>query len=283
MSRCLFARIRVLTIVIVAILASCGPASAQVSVDILHDFGGGPDGAGPQAALTAATDGYLYGTTVNGGGGCASASGCGTIFRILPGGTDYAVVYAFGGGSDGAYALAGLLETTDGTFYGTTMQGGNRACGGRGCGTVFRMDPNGTVSVVHAFPGGEDGAEPWAGLIAGGEGNLYGTTFRGGGLECVRTVYAFTGGSDGRAPQAPLIAASDGNFYGTTYGCALFCGDGTVFQIDADGTFSTVYSFSGPDGSSPRAALIGNAGTFHGTTLAGGVSDKGVLFRLTVR
>jgi uncharacterized repeat protein (TIGR03803 family) len=403
----LFVLIRNLTAVMSAIFASCGLANAQASLEVIHDFAGSVDGTGPQA-LIAGSDGYLYGTTLSGGGGCSQ--GCGTIFRILPDGTDYTVVYAFNGDSDGAYPSAGLLETSDGTFYGTTMQGGNSACGGRGCGTVFRMDPDLTVSIVHVFPGSDDGAEPAAGLIKGDDGNLYGTTFRGGGPECVyppqppgcgtvfrltpdgieilhrfhggesgahplaalvrasddgvfygttfggggsacadcgtvfqidgdgnfSVLYAFSGGSDGRWPEAALIAAGDGRFYGTTYGCALFCGDGTVFQIsasgtvtglhefiestdgahpaaalleatdghvvghlygttsggplnrgtifqiDPDGTFVRLYTFSGPNGAGPRAALIGSTGTFYGTASYGGAFDKGVLFRLTV-
>src|ERR1700756_5147427 len=102
-----------------------------------------------------------------------------------------------------------------------------------------------TETVLHSFSG-NDGAQPIAGLIADGNGNLYGTTAKGGASGngvvfklapggTYTVLYSFTGGSDGRFPQAGLIADRSGNLYGTTqFGGAT--GNGVVFKITPGGT-----------------------------------------------
>jgi|SRR5579862_4412 len=146
-----------------------------------HNFAGGTDGADPQAPLIMDKTGNLYGTTVDGGSaGCNQNLGCGTVFMVAPDGTEK-VLHAFAGGSDGAHPQAGLLMDKAGNLYGTTYYGGGGArCPAGGCGTVFKLTPDGTETVIHACASGKSGRGPEAGLVADKKGNLYGTTFYGG-------------------------------------------------------------------------------------------------------
>jgi uncharacterized repeat protein (TIGR03803 family) len=153
------------------------------------------DGAAPNTALIEDASGNLYGMTVLGGTGtpaleCAGL-GCGTVFKLSPNGGGYTetVLYNFcsQGGSnctDGAYPYgAALIEDDSGNFFGTTSAGGVNSCDTPGCGTVFKLMPNGdgsySESVLHSF-NYADGASPDAGLIEDASGNLYGTTSNGG-------------------------------------------------------------------------------------------------------
>ncbi|MGH9206790.1 MAG: choice-of-anchor tandem repeat GloVer-containing protein, partial [Acidimicrobiales bacterium] len=212
---------------------------------VLHTFAGGSsDGANPRAGLIADSSGNLYGTTGSGG-----ASNDGVVFKLTPGGTE-TVLHTFMGGGDGAFPLAGLIADSSGNLYGTTESGGGTGCiAGFGCGTVFKLSPGGTETVLYSFKGGpSDGAQPFAGLYADSSGNLYGTTSGGGASRWgtvfklspggTETVYSFTGGSDGGQPVAGLIADSSGNLYGTIeHGGAPGCsgGCGVVFKLTGTG------------------------------------------------
>jgi uncharacterized repeat protein (TIGR03803 family) len=253
---------------------------------LLHSFvGGSSDGATPYAGLIQGSDGNFYGTTQLGG-----ASNGGTAFKITPSGTE-TLLHSFTGSSgDGAILTAGLIQGSDGNFYGATFEGGANSEG-----TVFRITPSGTETVLYSFAGGSnDGQSPSSGLIQGNDGNFYGTTANGGangegtifkitpsGAETV--LHSFVGGSDGATPYAGLIQGSDGNFYGTTWEGGAN-GDGTVFKISSSGTETVLYSFAGGsnDGADPYAALIqGSDGNFYGTTGAGGTSNAGTVFKIT--
>ena len=156
-----------------------------------------------------------------------------------------------------------------------------------------------TVRTLYRFAGGMDGSNPYGGLIADAEGNLYGTTAYGGSSNCESglgcgtvfkldktgkgketVLYSFTGGTDGANPYAGLIRDADGNLYGTT----AFGGSsnaGTVFRLDATGKETVLYSFSGVDGENPYASLIRDAaGNLYGTTFRGGESGLGTVFKL---
>lgn len=150
---------------------------------ILHSFAGGNDGTNPWSAVIIDKAGNLYGTTSLGGTGC-SGGGCGVVFRVAPDGTED-VLYSFAGGKDGAGPEAGLISDNAGNLYGTTTTGG-AACSinSFGCGTVFKLTPDGHETVLHAFEGGTDGAYPESELVADGAGNLYGTTAAGGVSGC---------------------------------------------------------------------------------------------------
>jgi uncharacterized repeat protein (TIGR03803 family) len=264
-------------------------------VTVLHAFAGGTDGSGPNAALTQATDGNLYGTTFSGGGNDCYGRGCGTVFRLSPAGGTVTVLHAFTGGTDGSSPYAALTQATDGNFYGTTLYGGAGGCYDDGCGTVFRVTPGGTVTVLHAFDGGSDGLYPIA-LIQATDGDFYGTTSSGGDIGCLTdgcgTVFRLTSAgtltilhrfaswqADGAGPTT-LIQAADGDFYGTTQ-AGGFNTQGTVYRIKADGAFTSLFSFSGAlDGSNPNGALVQGAdGNFYGTTY-GGSESFGTVFTM---
>jgi uncharacterized repeat protein (TIGR03803 family) len=263
---------------------------------VLHSFTIS-DGANPAAGLIADRAGNLYGTTYIGGAGVCVGFGCGVVFKLSPGGTE-TVLHSFTV-SDGALPSAGLIADRAGNLYGTTRNGGAGSaptvCGGFRCGVVFKLSPGGTETLLYSFcslPSCSDGTFPEAGLIADRAGNLYGTTYIGGaagngvvfklspgGTETV--LHSFTV-SDGANPAAGLIADRAGNLYGTTQlgGAA---GHGVVFRLSPSGTSYTVlHSFTGGDGAGPVAGLIADSfGNLYGTTLGGGASGKGVVFKLT--
>src|ERR1019366_5114134 len=214
----------------------------------LHIFNG-PDGAAPAGSLVQASDGNFYGTTFQGGDlSKCNSGGCGTIFKISPSGT-LTTLHNFTG-PDGAQPLAGLVQATDGNFYGTTSNGGaNNNCPNGGCGTVFKIAPSGTLTTLFNFAG-MDGAEPHAGLVQATDGNLYGTTDEGG-LADVGTVFRITptgtltvlhsfcsgyGCPDGAVPEGTLVQGTSGLLYGTASGggdmtCDAPWGCGTVFSL----------------------------------------------------
>jgi uncharacterized repeat protein (TIGR03803 family) len=255
-------------------------------------FNGVNDGAYPEAGLVEGSDGYFYGTTFQGGTYGFSNSGTngfGTVFKISTNGV-LTSLYPFSGGNDGANPVAGLAQGSDGYFYGTTQSGGMHNFG-----TVFKISTNGALTSLYSFTGGNDGGGPLGELVQGGDSYLFGTT-PGGGTSGFGTVfkistsgtltglYSFTGSDDGVNPQAGLVRGSDGNFYGTTQSGGTNGGGGTIFKITAKGVLTTLYSFTGgTDGSSPQAAMVqGNDGDFYGTTVNGGQSGAGTVFRLTV-
>ncbi len=260
-------------------------APTSGSLTSLWSFTGANDGANPYAGLVHGSDGNFYGTTYDGGTG-----GNGTVFRIGPNG-NLTNLWSFSGGTDGANPGAGLAQGSDGSFYGTTYGSGS---GPSGNGTVFRITSGGSLTTLWPFTGGTDGANPYAPLVQGSDGNLYGTTSgSGSGPSAYGTVFRITTGgslsnlhsfvgSDGVNPSAGLVQGSDGNFYGTTYSGGAY-GYGTVFRIASNGNLTTLWSFTnGLDGASSYATLVvGSDGNFYGTTSAGGASGYGTVFRIT--
>ena len=341
----------------------------QDALTTLRTFDG-TDGADPMAALVQGTDGNFYGTTFNGGANddpsCAfgGSVGCGTVFRVTPGGSlntlynfcsqQYCFdgaeppsalvqgtdgnLYGTSGGqvggtffkitpagtlttlyyfcsqpncADGEYPLT-LVQGADGNFYGTTYAGGtSNNCNSDyypGCGTVFKITPQGTLTTLHSFDNA-GGCYPEAGLVQGTDGNFYGTTSEGGiGGYCgnlpvgsgtifkitpdgtLTTLHFFCSLSncaDGRAPYGELVQATDGNFYGTTNGGGANGDRGTIFRVTPGGAFTTLYSFCSQqncaDGILPYGKLMQAAdGNFYGTTYEGGTNGAGTVFRLQV-
>ncbi|HYA25927.1 MAG TPA: choice-of-anchor tandem repeat GloVer-containing protein [Terriglobales bacterium] len=265
------------------------------------------DGATPAAGLLLGVDGNFYGTTVTG-----------TVFKITPSGV-LTVLYRFctqPGCPDGN-GINGLIQANDGNFYGTTYYGGAQpqgVCspGGQpGCGTIFKLTPEGTLTTLYSFCGETncaDGSNPFANLVQGTDGDLYGLTTLGG-TNCypygcgtvfkitlggtLTTLHSFSGG-DGSGPTGALMPSSDGNFYGTTnFGgntsCSVPGGCGTVFKMTRSGTVSTIYNFCAQtnciDGSGPNIGLAplteGTNQVLYGTTAGGGANDRGTVFMIT--
>jgi uncharacterized repeat protein (TIGR03803 family) len=255
---------------------------------VLYNFGSyPPDGEIPEAGLIK-LNGVLYGTTINGGSGCYSSGGCGTVFAITTSGTE-TVLHSFSGAADGALPYAALTKI-NGTLYGTTAGGASTS------GTVYSVTTSGKESVLHRFQGIPDGADPQAALIDV-SGSLYGTTTFGGAQQNRGTVFQITtsgqekllyrfvfksqgGHRDGKYPESRLLNVN-GTLYGTTrYGGAS--NYGTVFTITPAGKETVLYSFkAGSDGAWPQGDLINVNGTLYGTTFAGGTSGYGTLYSLT--
>lgn len=197
--------------------------------------------------------------------------------------------------TDGQLPIARPLLDAAGNLYGTTYYGGTQ-----GMGTVFKVTPSGTETVLYSFAGAPDGAGPEAGLIFH-DGSFYGTTYQGGasndgtvfkltkeGQETV--LYSFSAlHQDGRYPAAALIRDSSGNFYGTTLGGGIetkYChvienGCGVIFKLSSAGKETVLHRFAGYpiEGSSPISDLLRDSlGNLYGTTMIGGTAEQGTVF-----
>ncbi|MGH6890427.1 MAG: choice-of-anchor tandem repeat GloVer-containing protein [Rhizomicrobium sp.] len=149
---------------------------------VLYGFKGSPDdGAASTGGLLMDKSGDLFGTTYEGGRpGCAGDAGCGVVFELAPGGTETVLHFFTGNHGDGANPFQGVIADSSGNLYGTTEYGGRARCQGAcGGGTVFKLAPDRTETILHSFRT-KDGINPRAGLIADAAGNLYGTTQFGG-------------------------------------------------------------------------------------------------------
>jgi uncharacterized repeat protein (TIGR03803 family) len=265
---------------------------------ILYSFkSNGTGGEYPWAGV-AIWKGNLYGTTHGGG-----AYGSGTVFKLTPteAGWTETILHSFGNGTDGAYPVAGLILDKKGNLYGMTPAGGAYVCGSEGCGTVFKLTPSGTETILYNFENnGTDGNTPWAGLVMDAKGNLYGTT-QEGGVYGIGTVFKLTPsrsetilysfgatGTDGFFPQAGLVLDTQGNLYGATPAGGAY-NLGTVFKLTPSGTETILHSFedNGTDGYAPNGGLVrDNTGNLYGMTTGGGDGGdngkgKGTVYRVT--
>jgi uncharacterized repeat protein (TIGR03803 family) len=266
---------------------------------ILHHFSDGHnDGAQPCARLIRDAEGNLYGTAPSGGNSSCLRGGCGVVFK-LGGSRKEVALHIFAGTPDGAVPAAGLIRDKAGNLYGTTVEGGNTNKCTRGCGTVFKLSPSATETVLYRFVGFPDAQYPSGGLIRDAVGNLYGVTGAGGDPNCncgvvfkldmtgtLTVLYSFKGGSDGADPAGNLVRDMAGNLYGVTAngGNPNGQGVGTVFKLDPSGVETVLHSFVGAptDGANPSAGLVrDSAGNLYGTTGAGGTKDSGIAFKLT--
>lgn len=272
---------------VAALLIACAlsfPAAAGTRA--LYSFQGGNDGATPTGRLLL-FHGDLYGTTMKGGGtGCERGEGCGTVFKLSPDGTETVLHRFQSGDNDGAEPTAGLIAGRDGNLYGTTSKGGGFKCHKRhkGCGVIFKITPDGTLTLLHVFAGHGFGGTPVGPLVFDRDGNLYGTTmFRGGGRIGYGIVYklapdgTFTrlfrfslDPSKGVSPSGGLIRDAQGNLYGVTrYGGGH--GSGALYKLAPDGTNTSLHDFDFPDGGYPSGEVVSDAdGSLYGTTSAGG-------------
>jgi uncharacterized repeat protein (TIGR03803 family) len=191
--------------------------------------------------LVLGQDGNFYGSA-------SSNTSDGFIFKMTPSGT-VTTLHTFSG-SDGSTPVGSMVQAANGYLYGVTLTGGtgvSRACGEFGsCGTIFKISAGGTFTTVHDFAG-TDGANPYAGLVLGSDGNLYGTTSNGGNN------------------------ASN---------------SGTVFVVKPSGGFATLYNFCSQtyclDGANPQVPLMqATSGILYGVTRNGGTQTNGIFFSLS--
>jgi uncharacterized repeat protein (TIGR03803 family) len=269
-----------------------------------------PDGSGP-GGLMQASNGDFYGTTGSGGFDNPDYNcphGCGTLFKITAAGA-LTTLYTFctqDGCPDG-FSPSGLAESDSGYLYGATVDGGgNYAWCGTGCGTVYKITPDGTLTTLYWFCSQDncaDGAHPFAAPQPTPDGNAYGTTscsgpsllcgdrYSGGTLFKISASGAFTlihnfcaenGCRDGSEPSG-VFAGSDGGYYGTTFYGGLEGGDGygTIFKLTPDGLLRTVYRLPQEGGHNPSGLVQATTGEFYGTTLNGGVTNIGTIFSLS--
>ena len=287
---------------------------------ILYSFPTAKQGYFPNGNLAFDKAGNLYGATTYGGGKGTTCDSfyqyCGTVFELSPpktkgGKWTEKVLHAFAGGpagkkfGDGAEPNGGLVLDSKGAVYGTTYFGGDEAgecnggVGGIGCGTVFKLvPPTGkgglwTGKVLYRF-NGQDGGNPPAGMVVGGNGDIYCTAFGGGGgnfpsgavVQLVphsngtwteHVLHSFQDNGDGGEPRSGLVFDSKGNLYGTATAGGTGEG-GTIFRLRLTGdawAFTTLYNFTGaPDGAYPSGSLIFDAaGNLYGTTADGGAGQ----------
>ncbi|MDR3405984.1 MAG: VPAMP-CTERM sorting domain-containing protein [Chthoniobacter sp.] len=266
---------------------------------VLHTFGDGTvtnDGTAPASAMILGQDGNFYGTTSGGG-----TAGQGTVFKMTPQGA-ITILHHFSDGSvthDGAFPV-GITQGTDGNFYGTTTSGGTLGGSGNYRGTIFKMTPQGGVTILHDFGSGSvsnDGDRPSGSMIQATDGNFYGTTQWGGGSSAgtafkitpqgtYTLLHMFEAVFDDGSHPSTLVQGTDGNFYGTTSTSGFPNSSGTVFQMTPQGAITTLHSF--PDASIPHDAIapagplvLGNDGNFYGTTSNGGAAGYGNIFKIT--
>jgi len=267
-------------------------------LSMLYSFTDTNDGWFPRTPLIQASDGNFYGTTTLGG---LSSIG-GTVFRITADGV-LTTLYEFctlNNCQDGASSFAGLLQASDGNFYGTTNQGGDPTCtlnNGYGCGTIFRITPDGVLTTLHVFEG-SDGDMPIGALIQATDGSFYGTTSAGGTVAGTvfkislsgdfSTIYNFCSApdcADGVQPVGGVIQATDGNLYGTTEDRGY--GSGVLFRMTTSGVLTILHEFcvhqGCTDGAMPSTVLLqATNGKFYGMTLMGGANNKGTVYSLNV-
>jgi uncharacterized repeat protein (TIGR03803 family) len=215
---------------------------------VLHGFQGTPDGKTPASDLVITSNGSLFGTTLEGGD-----HNMGTVFALIPpkqngGFWKERVLYSFGSTpKDGVLPNTGLLQAKDG-FFGVTSSGG-----ANGRGAVYQLTPpdgkdeQWTETIIYNFAGSGDAAFPLSSLISDQDGNLYGTTLQGG-VNNVGAAYQLT------PPK----------------------------QRGESWKESVIYSFAGPDGSSPAGRFqLAEHGVLYGTTDGGGLRQEGTVFQLT--
>ncbi len=273
------------------------------TVNTIYSFTGYNDGFLPMTGLVQGADGNFYGTTSAGG---TSYAGAGTIFMCTTSGV-LTALYDFGtvSNSDGdpldGGAPNGLIQASDGNFYGTASYGGTHGYASPGApmiegnGTVFKITPAGALTILHSFAGGNEGMTPSAGLLEDGAGTFYGTTYYGGASGAgtifeitakgsLTTLYSFKGSPDGANPAAALIKGPNGSLLGTTANGGGG-GYGTVFAMDTTGNVQTLASFTGPDGAYPAGTLLwipdanpAAPGVLYGTTVFGGINFNGTSY-----
>lgn len=250
------------------------------------------DGSGPEAGLAMDSAGNLYGTTTKGG-----SSGYGTVFMLVrsaSGTWTEKILHNFSAEPDGSVPVAGITLDSSGNLYGTTSEGGTD-----GYGTVFELKKASSwaETIVHSFENLADGATPYAGLMPGPSGSLFGAA-TDGGAQGGGTVFQLTS-SAGKWKFTILksipgwgISGSFRNLmfdgantiYATTH-CDGSHNSGTVYKlalINGKWLYALLYTFTGgDDGKYVFSNLALSGGKLYGTSNIGGTFGKGVIFEVT--
>ena len=226
----------------------------------------------PTGDLILAKDGYFYGTTYSGGSfSTDSGAGKGTIYKLSPSGV-LTTIFNFGGGK-GYWPCGRLTQGQDGSFYGTTIQGGKI-----GDGSIFRLSPDGSVNSLYSFGAydelSNENTNGWApvGLVEGVDGNFYGLTgnygFKGGGTIFkispdgrFATLKTFLGRNTIR-PISLFIQGKDGFLYSSI--------GGSLLKMNPKGEFTTIIPFNGGNHNLSIAGfIIGRDGKLYGVVTCG--------------
>jgi len=251
----------------------------------LYNFNGVTDGGTVLSNIIQGSDGNFYGTAY----GNLLTGGTGTVYQIAPSGIE-TTIYNFPGGVGGGNPESGLIQGSDGKYYGAVSGGEYNN------GLAFSLTSGGLLSPLYSFEG-YNGSTSSTPLLQGSDGNYYGVTSSGGANSfgevfqltptgTLTVLYSFKGTGDGASPANALIEGSDGNFYGTTGANGSIDqvegGDGTVFKITPAGALTTLYVFTGAnDGSEPAGLVWGSDGNLYGTTGANGANGFGTVFQIT--
>jgi uncharacterized repeat protein (TIGR03803 family) len=278
----------------------CRSTSCPWTETVLYRFGNSAgDATNPVSAVTFDSSGNIYGTTDAGG-----AFGHGTVYELMKSGGTWneSLIYSFSPGPGGENVQSEVIFDAAGNLYGTAPQGG-QGCMGLGCGVVYKLSRSGsgwTEAVLYVFQDGDDGADPYGGLIFDSAGNLYGTTVYGGAHNPGGTVFELSPSNGGwtfttlyslygdSGPSATLTMDSAGNLYGTASGDPNR--PGSIFELVnlAGGwSYSLLHAFDGLDGYLPAGSVARDAsGNLYGVTANGGTSQNcmngcGVVWEIT--
>ncbi|QMU28764.1 choice-of-anchor tandem repeat GloVer-containing protein [Adhaeribacter radiodurans] len=239
-------------------------------------------GANPSASLIQAWDGSFYGMTQKGG----TSDNSGSIYKFCN--STFSTLKSFDKAADGGNPQGSLVQGADGNFYGVTLEGGMYNYG-----TIFKITPGGTLTVLWDLDGTIDGGKPWGSLVQGSDGNFYGTAYSGGTYNygtifritasgAYRVLYNLNQFKDGSFPQGSLVQGVDGDFYGMTSSGGIY-GQGTIFRITSSGVFQVIQYFDKTNGASPfsNSLIQGTNNNLYGMTEEGGAYGYGTIFKVT--
>jgi uncharacterized repeat protein (TIGR03803 family) len=269
-----------------------GDAATLFTIDsdgrphVFHAFARGTRAVG---SLIEAEDGRVLGVTAGDGGSTAA-----TIYA-LDAKNRVASLAAFDRYEAGGEPVAGLTEGSNGRFYGVTGGAGS-------AGSVFRLEADGTLVVVHAFPSnGSEGASPIGALVEFADGRFYGATARGGahGAGAIfrvspdgeaSVVHSFDPRAEGSTPTGGIVAGPGGSFFGVLDLSAKPFASGAIYKVAADGTFAIVHDVARADGEDPAGELtpindgsLLGSGMLVGVTRSGGPEAAGTVYRVDTR